>query len=285
MGKSVIRKYLLSGAIALLLTVYPPVGALAQSPGFNNPPADARDEHPETAQASKAKAQDAKTRLKRFPQNLGSNFLAIFGKDNLKAFVVGVAATELSTAADDPVHGHFRGRNHATAFTNVGETVGQAYVMAPAVCGLLLAGHYSRNDRFHSFTYALAQGYAINAGLASALKSSSQRERPDGSDHRAFPSTHAASLFMIAAATESYFGKKAGILGYGIASYVAISRMAKDVHWTSDVVAGSTLGYIVGRTVSRKTGVSLRPQPITVLPGFNPKSKSYYLKLYINFPE
>ena len=136
-------------------------------------------------QASKAEVQDAKTRLKRFPQNLGSNFLAVFGKDNLKAFVVGVAATELSTAADDAVHGHFKDRNHSTAFANVGETIGQAYVMAPAVCGLLLAGHYSRNDRFHSFTYALAQGYAINAGLASAMKSASQRatagrKRPSG---------------------------------------------------------------------------------------------------------
>ena len=183
------------------------------------------------------------------------------------------------------MHDYFKDRDTSTAFANIGDIMGRGYIVAPAVYGLLLAGNYSRNDRFHSYTYALAQGYTINAGLISAMKLATHRQRPDGSDHRAFPSAHAASFFMIAAVTGRYYGKTAGIIGYVVASYVAVSRLAKDVHWTSDVVAGSALGYMVGRSVSRYTGTTQRLKHITVLPGINPRERSYYIDVIISFPE
>lgn len=81
---------------------------------------------------------------------------------------------------------------------------------APAMYSLLVAGHYSRNDRFHSYTYALAQAYTLNVGLTAGIKIATHRQRPDGTDNMAFPSAHASNFFAIAAVTHHYFGKTAG---------------------------------------------------------------------------
>jgi membrane-associated phospholipid phosphatase len=41
---------------------------------------------------------------------------------------------------------------------------------------------------------------------------------------------------------------------YALASAVAVSRLQRNKHYLSDVMAGATLGYIVGRTVVRVNG-------------------------------
>jgi hypothetical protein len=47
-----------------------------------------------------------------------------------------------------------------------------------------------------------------------------------------------------------------------VASYVAISRLPANRHWLSDVVFGSSVGIIAGRTVTRHG----REFPVTVIP-------------------
>ena len=48
---------------------------------------------------------------------------------------------------------------------------------------------------------------------------------------------------------ERHLGWRKAALGYGIASYVAVSRLHDNRHWLSDVVFGSAVGTIAGRTV------------------------------------
>jgi membrane-associated phospholipid phosphatase len=284
MKENGIRSCPLAIAAAIFLLFLPSPGVFAQDSTARAASAESgnRDSDP-VPSASAGKSQEGKTRLKRFPQNLGRNFLALFDKDNLAPLAVGAAASGIAIPLDHRIHDHYQDASHSTAFTDAGAALGSGYILAPAIGGLVLAGHYSGNDRFHSYSYAPAQGCALNACVSSAIKFSVRRTRPDGSDNLSFPSTHASSLFTIATVTEHYYGKTAGIIGYGIAGYVAISRVAKDVHWTSDVVAGSVLGYIVGRTVSRGTGVVLRPHHVTVPPGFDPGEKAYSLILVLRF--
>ena len=58
-----------------------------------------------------------------------------------------------------------------------------------------------------------------------------------------------------------------GIPAYGVAAFVAFSRMEKNAHSLSDVVMGATIGYIVGRTVVRGSGKERR---FTWMPTLSP---------------
>jgi hypothetical protein len=86
--------------------------------------------------------------------------------------------------------------------------------------------------------------------IVQPLKFATHRERPDGSNFQSFPSGHAAATFAAATVIERHLGWKGAALGYGIASYVAASRLHDNVHNVSDVVFGSAVGVIAGRTVT-----------------------------------
>jgi hypothetical protein len=86
--------------------------------------------------------------------------------------------------------------------------------------------------------------------IVQPLKFATHRERPDGSNFQSFPSGHAAATFAAATVIERHLGWKGAAIGYGIASYVAASRLHDNVHNVSDVVFGSAVGVIAGRTVT-----------------------------------
>jgi membrane-associated phospholipid phosphatase len=222
------------------------------------------------------------TSIKRFPQNLGGSFLALFSRKNIPPLLIGGTASGAFTLLDDEIRNAWSVPNGSSGIGNVGKIAGGFYVVAPAVAGLLAAGHYSKSDRFHSFTYALAQGESITVGLGAGLKFAVGRSRPDGSDNRSFPSAHAASSFMIASVVHRYYGRTAGIIGYSAATFIAASRVRKDVHWASDVAAGATLGYIVGTSVSRRTGISLRVGKVTLFPVIDIEHRQFRLMLSRN---
>jgi hypothetical protein len=101
--------------------------------------------------------------------------------------------------------------------------------------------------------------------IVQPLKFATHRERPDGSNFQSFPSGHAAATFAAATVIERHLGWKGAAIGYGIASYVAASRLHDNVHNVSDVVFGSAVGVIAGRTVT----VHGRKM-LTLTPGFVP---------------
>ena len=86
--------------------------------------------------------------------------------------------------------------------------------------------------------------------IVQPVKFATHRERPDGSNFQSFPSGHAAATFAAATVIERHLGWKGAAIGYGIASYVAASRLHDNVHNVSDVVFGSAVGVIAGRTVT-----------------------------------
>ena len=60
----------------------------------------------------------------------------------------------------------------------------------------------------------------------------------------------AAGTFAAATVLQQHLGWKWAVPTYLTACYVAMSRIAEDRHWSSDVVAGATEGIIVGRSVT-----------------------------------
>ncbi len=232
------------------------------------PNAAALTDDPEPPPDLKQATPASSTSLKQFPQNLGRNFLSLWNRKNIAPLLIGGAATGIVAPFDQEIREHVSLDGGSSTAGKVGGVLGGAAVVVPAVTGLLIAGTKSKNDRFHSFTYSLAQAAVLNEVLVQSLKYAVGRTRPDGSDDRSFPSGHAATSFMIATVTQRYYGTKAGLIGYSAATFIALSRVREDKHWASDLTAGATIGYIVGSSVSRRTGISLRVGKISIVPVF-----------------
>jgi membrane-associated phospholipid phosphatase len=97
----------------------------------------------------------------------------------------------------------------------------------------------------------LLRAQALTEMMVEPIKYLVQRPRPDGSNNLSFPSGHAAITFAAATVIERHLGWKNSIIAYGIASYVATSRLHDNQHYLSDVVFGAAVGTIAGRTVTQ----------------------------------
>lgn len=78
-----------------------------------------------------------------------------------------------------------------------------------------------------------------------------------------FPSNHAANCFAGAYVLAWYFRRRA-LMFYSLAIVVSVSRVSLGLHWPSDVIAGASLGIIVGwlvtsKILSRSKGFARKP--------------------------
>ena len=94
----------------------------------------------------------------------------------------------------------------------------------------------------------------LTQGVTQAVKYSVGRTRPDGSSHTSFPSGHASGSFATATVLQRHYGWKAGIPAFGVASYIAASRLSENKHYLSDVAFGAAIGLAAGRTVTFDRG-------------------------------
>jgi membrane-associated phospholipid phosphatase len=200
---------------------------------------------------------DGRRTMGRFVSNLFRGTIGVFSPDNLKPLVAGGAATAVGALFDDEVADWIADPEHAFG-TSLEDGAAPAAVGA-AVLVLFASGRVVDGARYRAMSYDLMHAFLINAGYTTLMKEVVHRERPNGDDNLSFPSGHASNAFALAAVAERHYGWKAGLPAYAIASAVAVSRLQRNKHYLSDVMAGATLGYIVGRTVVRVNGQPLAP--------------------------
>lgn len=101
------------------------------------------------------------------------------------------------------------------------------------------------------------------------LAASINRERPPGQNRGwSFPSGHTSNAFAIATSLAYSYGPWVGVPSYGLATFIAASRISAQVHWLSDVVAAAAIGIYWGRasalvTESKKPATTfIYPVPI-----------------------
>ncbi|HSD27487.1 MAG TPA: phosphatase PAP2 family protein [Vicinamibacteria bacterium] len=194
---------------------------------------------------------DGRRTMSAFPKNLGRNFVGVFSTQNLLPFAVGAAATGAASAFDHKTQDALMGACQACGHT--GAKVGGA-MMVPVVTTLFVAGRFSPQGRFRAATYDFAQALIVNGAYSGLLKHTVHRPRPDGSDNLSFPSGHASTAFSLATVANHHYGWKVGVPAYALASCIGLTRIESNRHNLSDVLAGATLGIIVGRTVGRLDG-------------------------------
>jgi membrane-associated phospholipid phosphatase len=188
--------------------------------------------------------------MRRLPANLGRSVIGVFHKDNLVPLLAGGAATGVASIWDEDV----RREAVANDWGESLETAGGPIWSSVFVAGMFTAGRLSHGTRFRAMTYDMLDATIVNVAYTELIKVTVGRERPNGQDERSFPSGHTSNAFAMAAVAERHYGWKLGVPAYLVAGVVGASRIQQDKHYLSDVVAGATLGYIVGRTVVRVNG-------------------------------
>lgn len=195
---------------------------------------------------------DGRRTLGKFVPNLLRGTVGVFSTDNIKPLLIGGTATGIGAIFDDEVADWIADPDHS--FGTTLEDGAAPAVVGSVVAVLFATGRAVDAPRYRAMTYDWMHAFLINAGYTSLIKYTVQRERPNGEDNLSFPSGHASNAFTLAAVAERHYGWKVGLPAYTFASLVAVSRLQRNKHHLSDVMAGATLGYIVGRTVVRVNG-------------------------------
>lgn len=104
-----------------------------------------------------------------------------------------------------------------------------------------------------------ASTLAINYGLEALIK----KDRPDGSGHHSFPSTHTAVAFDGSTYLMRRYGWKWGVPAYIASTYVAWGRVYADKHDVWDVLGGAAIGtgcaFLFTRPFMKEKQITLAP--------------------------
>jgi PAP2 superfamily protein len=201
------------------------------------------------------------TGVKALFRNLVDDVAHLPSMENALWAGAGGAAALAVHPADERVNHAMVNSDFAHDFFKPGAVIGALPTLLGTSITVYAVGRVRDQPKVSHTGMDLIQALLVSEGLVEGLKFATQRERPDGTP-RSFPSGHASDTFAVATALERHLGWKGAVPAYIVASYVAISRLPANRHWLSDVVFGSSVGIIAGRTVTRHG----REFPVTVIP-------------------
>lgn len=114
-------------------------------------------------------------------------------------------------------------------------------------------GRATNHPRVAGVGAELVRAQIVSAALTQGLKVAVDRRRPDGGRF-SFPSGHTSGAFAAATVMQRHLGWKVAVPAYGLAAYVAGSRLQENRHFMSDVVFGAAVGIVSGRAVTLGRG-------------------------------
>lgn len=273
--------------IVLLIPIAAPASARAEGFGFVDSLIETHADNDIQADTSRSSARtdDGRRTLRQVPTNLGAGFVGVFTRQNLKPFVIGSIVTVGGFVFDDTFRSALENEGSNTA--DFADDYGGPIVLGALTTGLFVAGRYSEDHKFRAATYDMAIAAIVNLTYTGALKALVDRDRPNDSGSDSFPSGHASNAFALAAAATQHYKGKLRLVAYGGATVIAASRLRSDAHWLSDILAGATLGILVGRGVA---WMNSRPLPgeqragatVSLAPLVD--TKSYGLAVHLALP-
>ena len=180
---------------------------------------------------------------------------------------------------------------------------GSVYGLGTVAGAFYLFGRRRNDDRARETGLLSAEALVNSLIVESALKGISQRARPAAGRERSeffdggnsFPSGHSTQAWAVATviANEYRDRRAVQIAAYGVATAVSVARFTGQKHYLSDVVAGSALGYVIGKyvyTTHHRTSVTTEEDgPVSsvwrpmITPQFNRAAQAYGLSLTWSF--
>ena len=135
--------------------------------------------------------------------------------------------------------------------SDVGDIYGSGYSLLALSAGTWGIGQITGDAYTRQTARLMFEGLAIDGALVFGAKHLAGRTRPDGSDRLSFPSGHTSGAFTFATILSRRYGWRLGAVGYTLATMTAGARLEDNRHYLSDVIAGATIGIVVGRWVTR----------------------------------
>jgi hypothetical protein len=201
------------------------------------------------------------TGIKALVKGMIVDFKYLPSRENLLWAGVGGGLALAVHPADDNANRTLVGSSGAEKFFKPGAFLGQLPTLLTSASIVYAVGRIKDEPKVSHVGMDLLQSLGMSEVIAQTLKFATHRERPDQSNKHSFPSGHAADTFAFATALERHLGWRYWFPAYTFASYVAISRLPANRHWLSDVVFGSAVGIISGRTV---TSHEAHPYPVAI---------------------
>lgn len=207
------------------------------------------------------------TGIQAMAKHIITNFKYLPSIENLYWAGTGGGLALIAHPFDDNVNRKVVGNNTAEHIFKAGEVIGELGTLLGGASAVYAVGRIKDRPKVSHLGMDLIEALAMSEALTQTLKYTTRRERPDGSGKNSFPSGHAADTFAFATALERHLNWRYSIIGYSLASYVAISRLPANRHWLSDAVFGSAVGIIAGRTVTSHESERPYPVAVTIIPG------------------
>ena len=162
---------------------------------------------------------------------------------------IGAIGATLGSRFDAQTTTMLSGSSDLRSVFHSGETLGGARTQAVAAVATYAIGRVTRHPRATAIGADLVSAQIVTQTTTAAIKMAVGRTRPDGTN-LSFPSGHSSTSFATATVLQRHLGWKVGIPAYGVAAYVAASRVQVRRHFLSDVAFGAALGVVAGRTVT-----------------------------------
>jgi membrane-associated phospholipid phosphatase len=180
---------------------------------------------------------------------LKHELMGLPSKSNAITLAIGGALALAAHPADRTLTHRAAGSVPLDEVFDPGDTAGSGWVQGGAALATWLIGRESGNARVQAVGADLVQAQLVAGVMTQGLKLTVGRSRPNNGRF-SFPSGHASATFANAAVLQRHFGWKAGLPAYGVATYVAASRLQDNRHYASDVIFGAALGIVAGRTMT-----------------------------------
>jgi membrane-associated phospholipid phosphatase len=174
--------------------------------------------------------------------------------DNLSILLLagGASIALHSSGADRKVADNFEDHHSFHGFTDEGlNVVGHPWTQL-GVAALWYANSRKNQDDFNTErAKAMIAALSVTGVATFGLKAIRHNDTPNGKDW-AWPSGHAASSFTVASMLDEFYGPNVGVPAYLFASLISYRMLDTGDHWTSDVVFGAAIGWLVGHTFGEK---------------------------------
>lgn len=194
------------------------------------------------------------------------DFRNLASRQNLMLASVGFAGSTAAHGWDRPVSGSGWVDRGVTPAFEPGQMVGSFMAQSGAALATYFAGRASGHAEVATLGAEIFRAQIVAQGTTQAVKLAANRTRPDGT-RLSFPSGHAAAGFATASVLQSRYGWKVGAPAYAFASWIAASRIQKQRHYLSDVLAGATVGILAGRAVTIGSGSARFAVTPVIVPG------------------